>query len=414
MPEGYRWPQNIDSIWTGADVAAMRKNEQPYGLIKNGALVVSGGTLAWVGPADELPLEILQQADRVHTLHSGVITPGLVDCHTHLVYGGNRAKEFELRLQGVSYEEIQRRGGGIASTVRATRTASEQELFQSGSKRLQALLQEGLTTVEIKSGYGLDLETELKMLRVAGRLGQSLPVTVCPTYLGAHALPREYTASDAYIDFVCATVLPEVARLGLATAVDAFCESIAFNREQTSRVFSRAAELGLRVKLHAEQLSNQNGASLAAEYRALSVDHLEYLTDQGIAAMARAKTVAVLLPGAFYCLRESQMPPVAELRSARIPLALSTDSNPGTSPVVSLLLMLNMACTLFRLTPEEALAGITREGARALGLQDRIGTLETGKQADFVLWDIEHPAELAYALGHKPCRRVVRKGCPVL
>ena len=301
------------------------------------------------------------------------------------------------------------------STVQATRAASEEELLQSGRRRLQALLREGLTTVEIKSGYGLDLETELKMLRVAGRLGQGLPVTVCPTFLGAHALPPEYAnQKEAYIEFVCDTVLPEVARLGLATAVDAFCESIAFTREQTRRVFAKASELGLRVKLHAEQLSNQDGASLAADFNALSADHLEYLTDPGIEAMARSNTVAVLLPGAFYCLGETRLPPVEKLRAADIPLGLSTDSNPGTSPVVSLLLMLNMACTLFRLTPEEALAGITREGARALGLQDRIGTLEAGKQADFVLWDSQHPAELAYGLGHNPCRRVVRKGCSVL
>ena len=415
MPDPYQWPETIDAIWTGASVATMQKSERPYGLLEDGALAVSGGRLAWVGPLEDLPAEILCKADRVYTLQSGLITPGLVDCHTHLVYGGNRAREFELRLQGVSYAEIQGRGGGIVSTVQATRAASEDELLQSGRRRLQALLQEGVTTVEIKSGYGLDLETELKMLRVAGRLDQRLPVTVCPTYLGAHALPPEYADNkEAYIEFVCDTVLPEVARLGLATAVDAFCESIAFSREQTRRVFAKAAASGLRVKLHAEQLSDQNGAALAAEYKALSADHLEYLTAAGIEAMARADTVAVLLPGAFYCLGETRLPPVDKLRAADIPLALSTDCNPGTSPVVSLLLMLNMACTLFRLTPEEALAGITREGARALGLQDRIGTLETGKQADFVLWDSEHPAELAYGLGHNPCRRVVRKGCSVL
>ncbi len=415
MPELHQWPESIDAVWTGAAVATMQKNERPYGLLESGALVVSGEDLAWVGPAEDLPAKILCRADRVYSLESGLITPGLVDCHTHLVYGGNRAREFELRLQGVSYAEIQRRGGGIVSTVQATRTASEEELLQSGRRRLQALLREGLTTVEIKSGYGLDLETELKMLRVAGRLGQGLPVTVCPTFLGAHALPPEYAnQKEAYIEFVCNTALPEVARLGLATAVDAFCESIAFTREQTRRVFVKASELGLQVKLHAEQLSNQDGASLAAEFNALSADHLEYLTDPGIEAMARSNTVAVLLPGAFYYLGETRLPPVEKLRAADIPLGLSTDSNPGTSPVVSLLLMLNMACTLFRLTPEEALAGITREGARALGLQDRIGTLEAGKQADFVLWDSEHPAELAYGLGHNPCRRVVRKGCPVL
>ena len=408
------WPEEIDSVWTGANLATMAANGRPYGLIEDGALAVSGRSLVWVGPARELPPEIMQRADRVEDLDSGWITPGLVDCHTHLVYGGNRAKEFEQRLKGVSYTDILASGGGILSTVKATRRASEDDLVRTGRLRLESLLAEGVTTVEIKSGYGLDLETELKMLRAAVRLGQSLPVTVCPTFLGAHALPPEYKdRSDAYIDFVCSQVLPEAARKGLARAVDVFCESIAFSPEQSRRVFQKAIELGLRVKIHAEQLSNLEGAALAAEFGALSADHLEHLTEQGIEAMARSGMVAVLLPGAFYCLGETRLPPIDKLRAHNVPLAVSTDSNPGTSPVQSLLLMLNMACTLFRLTPEEALAGITREGARALGLQDSIGTLEPGKEADFVLWDIQEPAELAASLGHNPCRRVVRRGCLV-
>ncbi|MCF8039162.1 MAG: imidazolonepropionase [Desulfohalobiaceae bacterium] len=412
--ESADWPEEIDSVWTGANLATMAANGRPYGLIEDGALAVSGRNLVWVGPARELPPEILQRADRVEDLDSGWITPGLVDCHTHLVYGGNRAKEFEQRLKGVSYTDILASGGGILSTVKATRRASEEDLVRTGRQRLKSLLAEGVTTVEIKSGYGLDLETELKMLRAAVRLGQSLPVTVCPTFLGAHALPPEYKdRSDAYIDFVCSQVLPEAARKGLARAVDVFCESIAFSPEQSRRVFQKAIELGLRVKIHAEQLSNQEGAALAAEFGALSADHLEHLTEQGIEAMARSGMVAVLLPGAFYCLGETRLPPIDKLRAHKVPLAVSTDSNPGTSPVQSLLLMLNMACTLFRLTPEEALAGITREGARALGLQERIGTLEQGKEADFVLWDIHEPAELAASLGHNPCHKVVRRGCLV-
>lgn len=404
----------IDSVWIGAHLATMADNGHPYGGIEKGALAVSGNKIAWVGRAEDLPPTVLEQADRVHRLDSGWITPGLADCHTHLVYGGNRAKEFELRLQGVSYADILASGGGILSTVKATREASEDELVQSGQKRLQYLLAEGVTTVEIKSGYGLDQKTELKMLRAADRIGKTLPVRVSPTFLGAHALPPEYkNRADAYIDLVCEEVLPEVVRCKLARAVDVFCETIAFSPEQTRRVFARAAKLGLGVKIHAEQLSNQEGAALAAEFKALSADHLEHLTDQGIEAMARSGTVAVLLPGAFYCLRETRLPPIDSLREHKVPMAVATDSNPGTSPVLSLLTMLNMACTLFRLTPEEGLAGITREGARALGLQDRIGTLEPGQEADFVLWDIDQPAELASSLGHNPCRQVVKRGCLV-
>ena len=411
-PQRVQLPEEVDALWIGADLATMRQGaEQPYGLIRNSALAVSQGRILWMGKAEDMSAELRVRADRVFDVQGRLITPGLVDCHTHLVYGGNRAGEFEQRLQGMSYQEILRRGGGIMSTVKATRETAEDELVRSGRARLARLMQEGVTTVEIKSGYGLDLETELKMLRAAARIGQSLPVTVCPTFLGAHALPPEFAGHpDGYIEFVCETVLPRVDAQQLALSVDVFCESIAFTPEQTARVFSRAAELGFRVKVHAEQLSNQGGAALAARFGALSADHLEYLTDEGIEAMARAGMTAVLLPGAFYCLRETRLPPVDKLRSRGVPMAVSTDSNPGTSPVLSLLVMMNMACTLFSLTPEEALAGVTREGARALGLLDRIGTLEPGKDADFAVWDVADPAELAHGLGHNPCAGVVRRG----
>ena len=412
IPQNVQWPDEIDALWIGADLATMRQGaEEPYGLISGGVLAVNQGRILWVGKTGDLPEGMMDRADRVFNVQGRLITPGLVDCHTHLVYGGSRAGEFELRLTGVSYEEIHRRGGGILSTVRATRQASEDELVGSGRARLASLLTEGVTTVEIKSGYGLDLETELKMLRAAARIGQSLPVTVCPTFLGAHVLPPEFASRpDEYIDFVCDTVLPEVAARHLAMSVDVFCESMAFSLEQTRRVFTRASELGLTLKVHAEQLSDQGGASLAAQFGALSADHLEYLSDAGIEAMVGAGMTAVLLPGAFYCLGETRLPPVDLLRARKVPMAVSTDSNPGTSPVLSPLLMVNMACILFRLSPEEALAGVTREGARALGLLDRVGTLEPGKDADFVLWDVAEPAELAYALGHNPCAGVVRRG----
>jgi imidazolonepropionase len=410
-----QWPEEIDALWIGADLATMgREAGEPYGLIPDGAMAVRQGRILWVGRSSDLPSRVRKQADRVFEAEGRLITPGLVDCHTHLVYGGSRAGEFEQRLRGVSFDDILRQGGGILSTVRATRQVSEEELVRSGRARLARLMQEGVTTVEIKSGYGLDLETELRMLRAAARIGRSLPVTVCPTFLGAHALPPEYAGRpDDYIDFVCEGVLPEVASQGLATSVDAFCESVAFTQEQTARVFTRAAELGFALKIHAEQLSDQGGAELAAGFGALSADHLEYLTDAGIEAMARAGMTAVLLPGAFYCLRESTRPPVDRLRAKGVPMAVSTDSNPGTSPALSLLLMMNMACTFFRLTPEEALAGATREGARALGLLDRIGTLEAGKDADFALWDVADPVELSYPLGHNPCAMVVRRGAVV-
>jgi imidazolonepropionase len=338
-------------------------------------------------------------------LHGALVTPGLVDCHTHLVYGGDRAAEFELRLQGASYEAIARAGGGIRSTVAATRAASDDALFEAAAARARALMAEGVTTLEIKSGYGLSEAHEARCLAVARRIGRELPLTVRTTSLGAHALPPEFEGrADDYIDAVCAW-LPGQQAAGLVDAVDAFCEGIGFSPVQTERVFAAARALGLPVKLHAEQLSNLEGAALAARHRALSCDHLEHLSAAGIAAMRGAGTVAVLLPGAYYFLRDSTLPPVAALREAGVPIALATDHNPGSSPAHSLLLMLSMACTLFRLTPEEAFAGITRNGARALGLPDR-GTLAAGQRADLVVWDAEHPRELAYRFGHNPCRRV--------
>jgi imidazolonepropionase len=384
---------------------------RPYGAIDNGALGVTGGRLAFVGPANELPDEEISKATEIHDARGAWITPGLIDCHTHLVYGGDRSAEFEQRLEGATYEEIARAGGGIVSTVRATREASEEELVAAARRRLADLLAEGVTTVEIKSGYGLDTETEARMLRAARALGETEPVDVTTTFLGAHAVPPEYAdRAHDYIDLVCDEMLPAIAEAGLADAVDAFCETIAFSVEQVDRVFRRADELGLPVKLHAEQLSNLGGAELVARRGGLSADHLEYLDEPGVRAMAAAGTVAVLLPGAFYTLRETQAPPVDLLREHGVPMAVATDSNPGSSPVTSLLLMLNMACTLFRLTPEEALAGVTRNAAAALGFSGDRGTLEPGKRADFALWKIERPADLAYAIGANPCAAVVRGG----
>ncbi|MBW2481609.1 MAG: imidazolonepropionase [Deltaproteobacteria bacterium] len=403
-------PEKVDALWLNVHLATMTAGD-PYGMVKDGAIAVAGNKIALVGKRADLPVDFESRVGNVHDGGNGWITPGLVDCHTHLVYAGSRAREFELRLLGVTYEEIARQGGGIRSTVAATREADEQVLLKQSASRLKALMREGVTTVEIKSGYGLDLETELRMLRVARQLGEKYPVSIVPTYLGAHALPPEFEGrSDDYIDFVCDTVMPEVAAQKLAVAVDAFCENIAFTPAQTERVFKTAQKLALTVKLHAEQLSDLNGAALAARFGALSADHLEYASEQGIQAMSASGTVAVLLPGAFYFLREKKRPPVDLLRRYNVPMALSTDCNPGSSPTTSLLLILNMACTLFHMTPEEALAGITRNGARALGRQDRIGTLESGKDADFVLWDIDEPAELAYRIGFNPLKQVVHQG----
>lgn len=386
---------------------ATLQGANPWGWIDDGALLVDGGRIAWVGPEAALPSDL--HADETIDLQGALLTPGLVDGHTHLVYGGHRAHEFELRLQGASYEQIARAGGGIRSTVAATRAASDEELFRLALPRARALMAEGVTTLEIKSGYGLSEADEARCLAVARRLGRELPLTVRTTSLGAHALPPEFEGrADDYIDAVCRW-LPGQQAAGLVDAVDAFCEGIGFSAAQTQRVFEAARALGLPVKLHAEQLSDLGGTALAASFGALSCDHLEHLSPEGIAAMKSARTVAMLLPGAYYFLRETKLPPVAALREAGVPIALASDHNPGSSPGLSLLLMLNMACTFFRLTPEEAFRGVTVHGARALGLHDR-GTLAPGQRADLVVWDAEHPRELAYRFGLNPCRRVFVAG----
>lgn len=391
-----------DAIWLNARLATMDAGGDGYGVIEDGAVAALDGRIAWVGRRAELPGG--WRAGIEHDCRGGWLTPGLIDCHTHLVYAGSRAGEFEQRLQGVSYEEIARAGGGIVSTVRATRAASEQELLRQSSRRLAALMAEGVTTVEIKSGYGLDTTTEARILRVARQLGLACATEVKTTFLGAHALPPEYAGrADDYISLVCEEMLPAIHAAGLADAVDAFCEGIGFTPQQTARVFDKARALGLPVKLHADQLSDLGGAGLAAQYGALSADHLEYSSQASIEAMARAGTVAVLLPGAYYFLRETKLPPIAALRERGVPMALATDCNPGTSPCTSLLLMLNLACTLFRLTPAEALAGVTRHAALALGLQREAGRIAPGLRADLALWEIERPAELAYAFGANPC-----------
>ena len=396
--------QDWDMVIHNVHLATM---EHGYGELLDAAIAVKDGRIAWIGPGDELPASGA-------VLHDGQgcwLTPGLIDCHTHIVHAGNRSDEFEARLNGASYEDISRAGGGIMSTVRATRAASDDELLRQSLPRVLALLAEGVTTLEIKSGYGLDADSEAKMLRVARRIGEQLPVSVRTTFLGAHALPPEYAGqADAYIDLLCAQMLPKLAGDGLVDAVDAFCERIGFTPAQTQRMFDAAQGLGLPVKLHAEQLSDLGGAALVARYAGLSADHLEFLSDEGIAAMAKHGTVAVLLPGAYYFLREVQQPPISDLRAAGVPMAVSTDCNPGTSPMTSLLLAMNMACTLWRLTPQEALAGVTCHAARALGLQHETGSLAVGKRADFVLWRIARPADLAYALGLNPCAGVVHGG----
>lgn len=389
------------TLWRGGRLATLA-GERGWGLIDDGALLVDDGQLAWVGDSADAPT-----AEAIVELRGALVTPGLVDCHTHLVYGGNRANEFEQRLLGASYAEIARSGGGIRATVAATRAASEAELLASASKRARALIREGVTTLEVKSGYGLDAATEARMLRVARGL-QDLGIDVRTTYLAAHALPPEARDADDYIHAVCAW-LPELHAAGLVDAVDAFCEHIAFSPAQVARVFDAAARLGLPVKLHAEQLSDQGGAALAAGYQALSCDHLEYLSPAGIQAMAQAGSVAVLLPGAFYALRETRLPPVQALRQAGVPIAIATDHNPGSSPTLSPLLMLNMACVLFGLTPEEALRGLSVNAARALGLHDR-GRLLAGQRADFCVWDAGHPRELAACFGHNPLIKRVWRG----
>jgi imidazolonepropionase len=396
------------TLWRHARIATMH-GALPWGWIERGALLAGGGRIAWVGADGDVPRDAKPQQE--FDLHGALLTPGLIDAHTHLVHGGDRAAEFEQRLQGASYEEIARRGGGIASTVAATRAASDEQLFATASARARTLMAEGVTTLEVKSGYGLSEQHEARCLAVARRLGSELPLSVRTTSLAAHALPPEYAGrADDYIDAACRWLGSQHAR-GLVDAVDAFCDTIGFTPAQTRRIFDAARALGLPVKLHAEQLSNQHGAALAAEYGALSCDHLEHLDAQGIAAMRAAGSVAMLLPGAFYFLRETRLPPIAGLRAAGVPIAIATDHNPGSSPTLSLLLMINMACTLFRLTPEEAFAGVTVNAARALGLADR-GQLAPGQRADLAIWDAEHPRELAYQFGVNPLRQRVFEGRP--
>lgn len=386
-----------DRLITDCHVAAMTEGGQPYGAIKDAAILIKDGRIAWVGPRADLPVHKAVETD---SLDGRWVTPGLIDCHTHLVFGGDRSGEFERRLEGATYEEIARAGGGIVSSVKATREASEDELYASACKRLEGLKATGVTTIEIKSGYGLDHDSELKMLRVARRIGKDAGVRVRTSYLGLHAVPPEHKADRAtYVDKAVDEILPAAQAEGLVDAVDAYCEPIAFTTDEVARLFDKAEALGLPVKLHADQLSDGGGAALAARYHALSADHIEHTTEPGVQAMAEAGVVAVLLPGAFLMLRETKAPPVALLRQHGVRMAVATDCNPGTSPVASMTAALNLACVQFRLTPEEALAGATRHAARALGLQDEAGTLEPGKAADFAVWDISRPAELCYWLG---------------
>ncbi len=395
-------------LFVNAGFATLADTGAPYGLIEAGALVTDDSRIAWCGTAEDLPAQYASVPPE--DLGGRLVTPGLIDCHTHVVFGGDRAREFEMRLQGASYEEVARAGGGIVSTVTATREASETDLLTTALTRVDALISEGVTAIEIKSGYGLDVETELRMLRVARKIADLRPVHVTTTFLGAHAVPADYHGrADAYIDEICLPALQAGHEAGLIDAVDGFCEGIAFTADQIARVFDKAKALGLPVKLHAEQLSNLGGTALAASYGALSADHIEYLDEDGVIAMAGSGTVAVLLPGAFYTLRETQVPPVDLLRQHNVPMALATDCNPGSSPLASLLLTLNMGCTLFRLTPEEALAGATRVAATALGLADR-GTLETGKRADLAVWNVRHPAELSYRIGFNALERRIYGG----
>jgi imidazolonepropionase len=396
------------TLWRGARLATLA-GDAPWGLIDDGALLTRGETIEWAGTMAQLPAAAASAVCAEHDLGGALVTPGLVDCHTHLVYGGQRAREFELRLQGASYEAIARAGGGIRSTVAATRAASDDSLFDAARERALALMRGGVTTLEVKSGYGLAQGHERRCLAVARRLGAALPLSVRTTYLAAHAVPPEFDGrADEYIDALCSW-LPALHAEGLVDAVDAFCERIGFTPVQTRRVFEAARALGLPVKLHAEQLSDQGSAELAAQFGALSCDHLEHLSERGVQAMRRGGTVAVLLPGAYYFLRDTQVPPVAALREHGVPMAVATDHNPGSSPALSLPLMIHLACTLFRLTPEEALRGVTVNGALALGLHDR-GRLAAGQRADFAVWDLEHPNELAYWFGNAPCRRVVFAG----
>jgi imidazolonepropionase len=398
-----------DDLWFHACVATMEPGA-PYGAVESAAIAVQGGKIAWIGRVEDLPGAPERCADRIHDARGRLITPGLIDAHTHLVYAGDRSGEFEARLNGISYAQIAKAGGGIRATVEATRQISESALYDLAAERVSEMLRHGSTTIEVKSGYGLDLATERKQLRVARKLGERFPIDIRVTYLAAHAMPPEFDNPDTYVEYVCRETLPAIVRAGLADAVDVFCETIAFTPAQAARVFEAATALGLPVKLHADQLSDGGGGALAAEFNALSADHLEYASHQSIDALAASHTVAVLLPAAYYFLRERRKPPIRRLRSKGVPIALATDCNPGTSPIVSLPLVMNLACTLFRLTPEEALAGVTRNAARALGIERKTGTLVNGKAADFVLWDAKRPAQLSYHIGGNQCVTVVKDG----
>ncbi len=400
-------------LWRNARLATMRADRPGLGTVEKGAVLASSGRIAFAGPEAELPAALLEPTGGIETVdcEGRWITPGLIDCHTHLVWAGNRAREFELRLAGASYEEVARAGGGIVSSVRALREASEDRLVAEALPRLDTLIAEGVTTIEVKSGYGLDTENEAKSLRAARRLGTERPVRVRTTFLGAHALPPEHAGDKAgFIAKVAGEMLPAIAATGLADAVDGFCEGIAFSPEEIARVFDAARAAGLPVKLHADQLSDLSGAALAASYGALSADHLEYTSEAGAAAMARAGTVAVMLPGAFYFIRETKVPPIESFRRQGVAMAVATDCNPGTSPLTSLLLTMNMAATLFRMTVDECLLGVTRHAAKALGLEAEAGTLDAGKSADLAIWDIESPAELVYRMGFNPLHARVWRG----
>ena len=402
------------TLYLNINLATMNDGNKSYGSIEQAALAISHNKIAWFGTMSELPHYDKNKVNVIEGKNQW-LTPGLIDCHTHIIYGGNRAHEFELRLQGASYEEIANAGGGIVSTVNATRQASEEELYQSALKRLTTMYQQGITTIEIKSGYGLNTTNEIKMLKVATRLAQVLPVTIKRTFLGAHALPTEYKHdSNAYIDLVCNEMLPKIVQLQLADAVDVFCEGIGFNLAQTKRVFNAAKQYQLPIKIHAEQLSDLGGTELAAQFHALSSDHLEFLTEQGVKAMANANMTAVLLPGAFYFLRETKLPPIELLRKHNVAMAIATDANPGSSPIHSIQLMLNMACTLFKLTPSEALAGVTCYAAKALGVDEKVGQIKVGFDADLALWDITQPAELCYQFGVNPLTSLIKQGKQVI
>ena len=403
-----------DRLILDCRLATMRADGAPYGAIEDGALLIADGRIAFAGPRNELPADAWARAKEIDRLDGSWVTPGLVDCHTHIVFAGDRVADFEARLKGASYEEIARKGGGIATTVRATRAASETDLVEAAAPRLQQMIRDGSTTIEVKSGYGLDRDTEVRMLSAAKELGRRYGIRVCTTYLGLHALPAEYANNRAgYINLVVNEVLPVLKKAGLVDAVDAFMEPIAFTGDEISTFFQAAKKLGLPVKLHADQLGNRGGAKLAAEFHALSADHIEHADEAGIKALSQAGSAAVILPGAFLFLRETQKPPVELLRRFKVPMAVATDCNPGSSPIVSPLAAMHLACALFALTPEEALAGMTRNGARALGLANEIGTLETDKWADLAVWQVAHPSELAYWLGQKLCWKSYVRGTPL-